>query len=414
MINGSVFSVFFRLAAVGVASLISCLGAPQAPGLVMGQLTNLKSSTEGIISNRFQKHSWITTDGRAHLLINVGTTSNALELHSSDGAVSWVKQATIPHSASISQGDGTLVGSRLYVVYTTRDRQIELTTLDYKPSVSKWKVSGIIPVTNDSQVAFDRPSVAVDNLHRIWIAASFVQKGTNAISLFVIEAQGGAPRQMGQFSTPNESSQRSARLLQTPDGVIMIYTDHPDSNSEGFTLNFTYRLDSDAVDEPWAPPRTIFTHSNPENDKNGVHFNAILDPSGNVHIATRSENTLIYLRLTNYDLALGTPKVLGSAGVSPYPQVCVSESGNVSVIVPRKGSGIRQLDVLVSMDEGENFVLTHVLKLATSKNTGKERVEAPSYYQSKLPVVQQVSINPDRQLLAGFLVPMDHLRLRTF
>jgi hypothetical protein len=94
--------------------------------------------------------------------------------------------------------------------------------------------------------------------------------------------------------------------------------------------------------------------------------------------------------------------------------VCVSESGNVSVIVPRKGAELRQLDVLTSMDEGENFVLRHVLKLGIGKNTGQERVEAPSFYQSKLPVVQQVSINPDRQLLAGFLVPMDNLRLRMF
>ena len=301
-----------------------------------------------------------------------------------------------------------MVGSRLNVVYSNRDRQIELTTLDYKPSVSKWKVSGkLIPVTNDSQVEFDRPSVAVDNLQRIWIAASFVQNGANAIALFVIEGQGAVPRQVGQFSTPNESNQRSARLLRTPDGVMMIYTDHPDSNSERFTLNFSYRLDFDAVDGPWAPPRTIFNYSSPESDENGAHFNAALDPSGNVHIATRSENTLIYLRLSNYDMALGTPKVLGSAGVAPYPQVCVAESGNVSVIVPRKGDGIRQLDLLTSIDEGENFVLTHVLKLATRKDTGEARIEAPSFYQSKLPVVQQVSTNPDKQLLAGFLVPMD-------
>jgi hypothetical protein len=258
MVNGSALSGFLRLAAVGAASLTSCFGAPQAPVLVMGQLTNLRSSAEDIISNRFQKHSWITTDGKAHLLINVGSNSNALELHSTGGAVTWFKQATIPNSARTSQGDGALVDSRLYVVYSTRGRQIELTTLDYKPSLSKWKMSGIIPITNDSQVAFDRPSVAVDNLQRIWIAASFVQNGTNAIALFIIEAQGAAPRQVGQFSTPNESTQRSARLLKTPNGVIMIYTDHPDSNSERFNLNFTYRLNFRPVDEPWAPPRTIF------------------------------------------------------------------------------------------------------------------------------------------------------------
>jgi hypothetical protein len=78
-------------------------------------------------------------------------------------------------------------GSRLYVVYTTRDRSIELTTLDYKPLLSKWKMSGLVPITNDSQVEFDRPSAAVGNSQRIWIAAPFVQDGTNAIALFVIE-----------------------------------------------------------------------------------------------------------------------------------------------------------------------------------------------------------------------------------
>ena len=77
-------------------------------------------------------HGW-----QAHLLINVGASSNALELYSSRGAVTWFKQAVIPNSAKISQGDGALVGSRLYVVYPTRGRQIELTTLYYKPTVVK-------------------------------------------------------------------------------------------------------------------------------------------------------------------------------------------------------------------------------------------------------------------------------------
>ena len=71
-----------------------------------------------------------------------------------------------------------MVASRLDVVYSTRGRKIELTTLDYKPSLSKWKMSRIVPITSDSQIAFDRPSVAVDNLQRIWIAASFAQNGT--------------------------------------------------------------------------------------------------------------------------------------------------------------------------------------------------------------------------------------------
>ena len=162
MINGSVFLAFFRLAAVGAASLISCLGAPQAPGLVMGQLTNLRSSTERIIANRFQKHSWITTDGMAHLLINAGSTSNALELIAVVARSPGSSKQRSRNSASISQADGILVGQRLYVVYPTRGRQIELTTLDYKPSFSKWKMFAIVPITNDKQVVFDRPSVAVD------------------------------------------------------------------------------------------------------------------------------------------------------------------------------------------------------------------------------------------------------------
>jgi hypothetical protein len=108
--------------------------------------------------------------------------------------------------------------------------------------------------------------------------------------------------------------------------------------------------------------------------------------------------------LTNYNIAPGTPKVLGSAGVSPYAQVSIGESGDVSVIVPRKGAGLRQLDVLTSRDEGENFSLTHVLKLAIRGDTGQQRIEAPSSYQSKLPILQQVSNDMDRQLLAVFLL----------
>ena len=136
---GSAFLAFLRLAAVSAASLIPCLEASQGPDIVMGQLTNLRSSVEGVISNRFQKHSWITTDGRTHLLINVGSSFNALELYSSGCAVTWFKRAAIPNIVKTSQADGALVGSRLYVVYSTRDRQIELATLDYMPSLSKWK-----------------------------------------------------------------------------------------------------------------------------------------------------------------------------------------------------------------------------------------------------------------------------------
>jgi hypothetical protein len=112
----------------------------------MGQRNKLRSSVEGMISNRFQEHSWITTDEKAHLLINIGSSSNALELYTCGNAVTWFKQAAIPNSTKTSQGDGTLVGSRLYVIFSSRARQIELTTLDYKPSVSKWKMSRIIPV----------------------------------------------------------------------------------------------------------------------------------------------------------------------------------------------------------------------------------------------------------------------------
>jgi len=49
---------------------------------IAGSQTNLAGTTEGIISHRFQKHSWITPDGRFHVMINTGSTEDALQLSS--------------------------------------------------------------------------------------------------------------------------------------------------------------------------------------------------------------------------------------------------------------------------------------------------------------------------------------------
>jgi hypothetical protein len=69
-----------------------------------------------------------------------------------------------------------------------------------------------------------------------------------------------------------------------------------------------------------------------ENDVNGAHFSAAVDEAGNVHLATRREDGLVYARLTSQQVVIS--KTLEDQNVSPYPQVAVSGLGTVFVLFP--------------------------------------------------------------------------------
>jgi len=121
---------------------------------IAGSQTNLAGSTEGTISHRFQKHSWITPDGRFHVMINTGPTEGALQLSSSSDGFAWDLQSAIPDTDRSSHPDGTLSGNRLYVAYPTRTKQVALSV--YEPQGNRH----LIFLTLDRLRAVPRPAGA--------------------------------------------------------------------------------------------------------------------------------------------------------------------------------------------------------------------------------------------------------------
>jgi hypothetical protein len=399
-----------KLLYVGAVIVLFWANRLQAAEVVTGLATNLMSSTEGAISLRFQNHSWMTPDGVTHLLFNTGSNSMALELWSSSDAVNWSKKTSIAGSSRGSQADGVLDESNLYVAYPTSGSEVRLAVFRYRSRTKSWRLVRDIMVAKEANTAFDRPSVAVDQLGRVWIVACAAKdEGTTTVgflSLFVVENELTAPRNVGEFGTRNQSEQRSGRLLRIPDGLMLIYSDHPDPQSEAFRLNFTSRIDSAPLDSAWSQPQMILEYPTSENDVNGAHFSAAVDRAGNAHLATRREDGLVYARLTSQQVVIS--KTLEDQDVSPYPQVAVSGLGSVFVLFPVvEQTGIREIQVLTSTDQGQQFSHTHQLSFLPDRNRSQPRIECPAEVSDFLPVLLQYSLNNTRQKLAGFFLDID-------
>lgn len=378
------------------------LPAQEVP-TVIGQPTNLTSSVGGMISHKFQEHMWITDDGIIHLLTNIGGVSNSLQLNSSTDAVSWKKQLNIANSRNDSQASGTLVGSTLYIVFPNTDSQLELVVLDYVAQDRKWTTRGQFRITKGRKILYDRPSIAVDSLQRIWVAATKSKNDIFGLSLFVLLGAKQDPIHVGDFGSLNSMDKHSAALFDTIDGTVMVYTDQPDPAVNQSTMNFCYRLNSDPLDAAWSPPQTIYPFVNSDNDRYNAHWNAAVDLSGDVHIAGRSNDQLIYAKLADYAVANGTPKLLTDSPIQPYVQVSISELNDVHIIFPYRQAG-KRAEIFSSFDEGESFIHDYDLLYEPKDPLGERRLEVPSLFGNILPVVEQYSSDNETFHLAGFQI----------
>jgi hypothetical protein len=365
---------------------------------IAGSQTNLAGSTEGIISHRFQKHSWITPDGRFHVMINTGSTEDALQLSSSSDGFAWDLQSAIPDTDRSSHPDGSLYGNRLYIAYPTRTKQVTLSVYDYQPGENSWVFVERIPIPGDQRTSYERPSVARDALGRIWISAIGVKGNVKTVCLYVIESAKPPRRVNRRFGLSNRYHQRSARLLQFPGGVMMVFSDDPAKDNQEYTLNFTQRLDTQPLGAAWTPGRQILHYHN-EPDDNGAHFSCAVDSLGAVHIVTRSHQTMYYLKLANGKLAAGTPRDLKLAGPQQYPQAALSESDTVHLFCPVEQNGREIVHLLSSSDGGESFQNDHDLIFRPGERLGDRRLEAPSNFSETLPIL--MLYEPYR--LAGFI-----------
>lgn len=387
---------------LAVAALWASSLAFAEPVEIPGEETTLRGAAEGMVSHRFQKHSWITPDGRYHALINTGASRSALRLFSSADGVTWVLQAELADTDRSSHPDGTLVGDRLYVAYPTRAKKLVLAVYEYRANATTWGLVKRVALPAERRSDYERPSVALDAAGRVWLSATALQKKEKFLSLFVV-AGDALPRAVTvSIGLRNSWYQRSARLLQIPGGLMMVFSDDEAEDGGEYTLNFCQRQDSQPLDAAWTEPQRILRYQD-EPDENGAHFSCSVDSQGTVHIVTRAFPAMYYLKIADGQLAAGTPRNLGISGSQQYPQASVDAEDRVHLFCPVGNEGREVVHVLSSEDGGASFVHGSDLVFRPNEFLGDRRVEAPANFSDALPVLMLLEPRKKDRRMAGFL-----------
>jgi hypothetical protein len=211
-------------------------GATQAA--VQVAQTDIVSTATRLVSYRHQRHMFVTSDGRTHALMNLGTAAGsggALYLHSTDDGVQWARQLVLPNTNANSVSDGVLTGNTLTVVYQCSDGIARLSTLNYSPTTRTWTLASTSKLPRAStSIAAVNPSFAVDANGNTWL--SYVQEDSSSgyvmIALYVKPAGSSTwSRSSQSYGYSNAvtfgSDKRSARLVSLPGGIGLMYSVGP-------------------------------------------------------------------------------------------------------------------------------------------------------------------------------------------
>lgn len=150
------------------------------------------SPTSYMVSHRFQRHSvFISSDNSFHVLVNKGTTDNALQiLTSTNSGSTWASKysfaGTTTGNASINglvSTDDVLLGptvsgvTTMYVVYDvdaaagSYTPALKFAKMLYTSSTHTWAMASGYPQTiiSNSTVTYQSPAMAIDSSGNIWV-----------------------------------------------------------------------------------------------------------------------------------------------------------------------------------------------------------------------------------------------------
>ncbi len=366
-------------------------------------LTDLSSTSERVISYRFQEHMWQTPDGATHAMINRGLYSPGatLVLHSSyDGGSTWAPKATYSQSDLIATSDGQLSGNDLHVVYSDSNLAIRYNVVRYQAALRRWaSVRGMV-VAESGGVTRQGPACALDNQGGIW--CSFVTRdaaiGRAAIELAYLRRLpikwSGTLAVVGPVDNASFTVERSARPIRLSDGMGLIYTVHN-------TFYFAKRLDGWSLDAPWSSTRLFDADLVDDVDPYESHFSVARDGFGNTHLATTSGGKVVYSRLVNGAVAWEPLRILADLADANF--VKVSAAGGQVLVVAN--NTLTTSGVYASNDQGQSFALTYNLSHAALQTSNNAilvfpRVEMPSTWNRSPIVLQQYRELADAKLMA--------------
>jgi len=376
-----------------------------AHAAVEEQSTNLISSTPYLFSYRHQRHMVVTADGRYHLLANLGTQGGAnasLYLLSSDDGVTWAQQRHLGYTDQFAVSDSALVGNTLTTVYQGSDGFIRYATATYDPTSKSWGSFAVSKVTRagDSIRAMN-PSFTVDANGSTWVA--YVEENTaNSTAGIVVyrrlagksnwESVGyGQPFSgISTYSDP-QYAKRSARLVNIPSGIGMIYTMGPD-------IFWAQRKLKGPADLTWNSSG-LFLSGTQDKDPMSSHFSAATDSVGNVFVAFTDNGNLYYNRREAANSQwLTEPLILVSAdnpksGQPTYAQVSLLGNGQM-LIAHNAGMSMRVLKAPTTAVLKTDFkcqLLAYHNNLDPAAYYKDARLEMPAFLGSAtlVPLLQQ-------------------------
>jgi hypothetical protein len=361
--------------------------APSAPVVITGIPTTITNGNEGMISSRFQDHSWVTKDGAVHVMAN---TNDRLSLYSSiDNGSTWEATVTLENSTASSRSDGVIVDDKLYSVYTIEGGGIALATLRYSEASVSWTIESTVIPPSPASLRVERPSIAVTGDGTIVVAFTATDRSTGRASLRVAQSddQGATWTVLNQgIANTTNDGRMSGNVIALNEGFGLLYTN-------GATLNWTDYSESASPGGSLGVSETILIQGDSQNDPNGTHFSSLTDEDGNIHVVTNNgESRVVYLRYNNDTDSWDEPVVITDQPSGNYMQISLMDDGTIKIAYDINIDGEGVVAVSESTNGGDSWALVAVLAQDVDADPGNRRVETPAYAQDTLPVFQQVEL----------------------
>lgn len=293
----------YAIPLLSAAVLAVGLACP-ARAAVQEQSSSLVSSTPYLFSYRHQRHMVVTADGRYHLLANLGTQGGAqasLYLLSSSDGVNWVQQRHLGYTGYDAVSDSGLTGNTLTTVFQDNQGFIRYATATYDPDTQGWSSFTVSKLPRASaDIRAVNPSFTVDANGNTWVA--YVEEDTRvgvetARIVVYRRAAGksnwvaaGDQQPFGDASTYETiyKAKRSARLVNIPGGIGMVYT-------VGKDIFWAQRKLKGGADLAWNSSG-LFLNGTEDNDPMSSHFSAVTDATGNVFVTFTDAGNLYFTR----------------------------------------------------------------------------------------------------------------------
>jgi hypothetical protein len=359
-----------------------------------------------MISYRDQNHSWQTSDGAIHIVINLGAPGLALYSSFNNGST-WTQMFALADTNGYSTDDGALTntatGATLQLVYGTSESvgAIRFAAATYDSATQSWTVNSTQTAYAAAGIVATNPALASDSAGNLWCGFTVKITATTQYQEEMIYQLAGSQEWVNTgliFGQPDNTTQHSARPVPYAGGVGVLYQDD-------VTLYWAYRLNSSALDAAWVSTTLYVGLPSEAADPYDTHYSVVADSQDNLYLAfVGSPANLIFAIFSSSANAWGPMQVLeNSTHATAYPEVSFAD-GNLLLMA----NDLTDVEVLQSTNLGVSFretqLLTHPAATA-GVSYSKPRVETPRYATSPVPVFQQFVDGITSELLF-FQVPV--------